>query len=32
MHCTQARIHCGACNKSVLPDKYQNHLKISRSN
>ena len=27
MYCTQNRIYCGDCNQSVLPEKYQNHLK-----
>ena len=26
MYCTQDRIYCGVCNKSVLPDNYANHL------
>ena len=27
MYCTQDRIYCGVCNKSVLPDYYANHIR-----
>ena len=30
MPCVRNRIYCGVCHKSVLPDKYPNHLRSER--